>query len=244
MAMLNQIIAVEKGVKSEAHSRLTALWKGLQKGELFNGFQKNYRKSNADDADLPSEGKKIQLYTTEILTESEKILSNLFNLTARKDWTNCVAKGTVRIGDQVIVADAPVSFLLFLEKQLTDLRADYSNLPVQDSTEDWTYDSDAGFYKSAVVSTHRTKKVTKPIVLYPHSEHHPAQTQLIAEDIIAGYWDQTKFTAAIPATRKAELLEKVNTLLNAVKTAREEANVTEEVKTADIGKSVFNYLFS
>ena len=41
---LNQIIAIEKGVKSRAYGELTTLHKESQKAESFNGFVKNYRK--------------------------------------------------------------------------------------------------------------------------------------------------------------------------------------------------------
>lgn len=44
MAKLNQIIAVEKGVKSKSYSDLTELNKVVQKPDLFNGLVKRYEK--------------------------------------------------------------------------------------------------------------------------------------------------------------------------------------------------------
>ncbi len=41
MSKLNQIIAIEKGIKSRVYAGLTDLNKIVQKGELFNGFQKS-----------------------------------------------------------------------------------------------------------------------------------------------------------------------------------------------------------
>ena len=49
MAKLNQIIAIEKGVKTRSHTSLTELYRIVQKGELFNGFTKTYKKKNEDD---------------------------------------------------------------------------------------------------------------------------------------------------------------------------------------------------
>ena len=45
MAKLNQIIAIEKGIKSRVYGDLTELNKAIQKPDLFNGFQKTYQKN-------------------------------------------------------------------------------------------------------------------------------------------------------------------------------------------------------
>ncbi len=44
MARLNQIIAIEKGIKSRAYAELTELHKAAQKPDLFHGFVKTYQK--------------------------------------------------------------------------------------------------------------------------------------------------------------------------------------------------------
>ncbi len=44
MPKLNQIVAIEKSVKSRVYGDVTDLHKSSQKAELFNGFSKNYRK--------------------------------------------------------------------------------------------------------------------------------------------------------------------------------------------------------
>lgn len=54
MAKLNQIIAIEKGVKARVYGELTGLNKAVQKPELFNGFAKAYQKKDEDGEDLPS----------------------------------------------------------------------------------------------------------------------------------------------------------------------------------------------
>jgi hypothetical protein len=39
-------------------------------------------------------------------------------------------------------------------------------------------------------------------VLYDATEHHPAQTQLISEDVIVGWWETVKHSGAIPRPRQ------------------------------------------
>jgi len=132
--------------------------------------------------------------------------------------------------------------LLFLEKTLTDVRTFIGNLPTLDEADSWKFDTNSGLYNTDAILTHRTKKVQKPIVLYPHSAEHPAQTQLVTEDIIAGYWNQIKQSGALPQTNKHLMAEKVDTLLRAVKEAREAANIQDEVKSPEVGEAIFNYI--
>jgi hypothetical protein len=242
MAKLNQIIAIEKGIKSRVYGEVTELNKVIQKPELFNGFAKTYQKKDEDSESLPSESKRVQFTTSDVLRNSQRLLTELMDVTARKDYTNCVAKASVKVDDIEIIKDAPVSFLLFVEKQLTDMRTFINNLPVLDSADDWKKDANSGLFKTDVVQTHRTKKSVKPIVLYPATEQHPAQTQLVQEDVIAGFWNQVKQSGAIPSPEKQMLLERVEKLLQATKQAREEANGFDEVATPEVGNAVFNYL--
>lgn len=242
-AKLNQIIAIEKGIKSGVYGAMTDLNKAVQKGELFNGFQKNYRKLDTDDLDLPAEGKRVQFTSKSVLESVERGLSGLMQVVARKDWTNCVAKGSVIVDGKTLLGDAPVSYLLFLEKQLTDVKTLVGNLPTLDIAEDWNKDENSGLFKTAATSQHRTKKVQKPLVLYPATPEHPAQTQMVTEDIIAGFWDTTKTSGAIPAPEKAAILSRVEILLQATKQARESANMADEVPVPTVGTAVFGYLF-
>ena len=76
-------------------------------------------------------------------------LVELFDVTAQKDWANCSAKADVAIGDTIIVADVPVTYLLFLEKQLVSLQTLLGKTPTLDAAEDWTYDTAAGVFSVA-----------------------------------------------------------------------------------------------
>lgn len=242
MAKLNQIIAIDKGIKARAYAEVSELHKSSQKPDLFNGFNKEYRPLNDADEKLPPERKRVQHSVSDVMRTVSRTMTELFNVTSRKDWTNCVARGTVSINGTVILADAPVSYLLFLEKQMNDLHTFVSKLPVLDDAENWTLDPNSGLYKSDMVSTHRTKKVQKPIVMYDATPEHPAQTQLITEDVITGYWHTVKQSGAMPRPEKQALLDRLEKLVRAIKEAREAANMTDEVPMHDIGAAVFNYL--
>lgn len=242
MAKLNQIIAVEKGIKSGAFSKLTDLNKMAKKPELFNGFVKKYEKKDEEGEDLPNETKRVQMSVSDVFKEVETCISDMMNITARKDFTNCEAKADVVVDGKVLVAAAPVSFLLFLEKTLTDLRTFFGNLPILEDSDTWIKDSNLGLYVTSPTKTHRTKKVQKPIVLYPHSPEHPAQTQLITEDVLVGYWNHVKYSGAIPKTERAVYIDRIEILLRAIKEAREQANTVEEVDVPKIGTKIFSFV--
>lgn len=242
MAKLNQILAIEKGIKSSVYSSISQIDKGVQKPEMFSGFMKTYQSSAADGDALPPESKKVQLVANDILKQVEKESTTLFDIIARKDWTNCVAKAPVMVDGKELIPAAPVSYLLFLEKQLTDLHTLVGRIPILDSGDEWSPDESTGLSRTRDVKTHRTKKVPRPIVLYDATDKHPAQTQLITEDIIEGYWTAVKFSGAMSRPDRIAMLDRIETLQQAVKQAREAANMEDEAKTPGVGAAIFGYI--
>ena len=240
---LSQIVSAEKGIKARTYSAITELHKQSQKAEPFNALQRDYRKLAEDGENLPSERTKVKLFAEQVLATVAQLSTEAFDVEATKDYANCNATADVVVNGQVLIAKAPVTFLMYLDKQLTDTRTFVDKLPVLDESEDWTKDPNSNLFKTVVQSTHRTKKVQKPLVLYPATPEHPAQTQLVTEDVIAGYWDMQKLSGALPAPRKTAILSRIDTLIQAVKFAREKANETQAPEQ-NVGGGIFGYLFS
>lgn len=242
MPKLNQIIAVEKSVKSRSFQELTEAHHALQKPALLTGISRNYRPKDEEGEQLPPESTRVQVKAEEIIQSTARILANLFDVTATKDWTNCEARADVVVGEQVLIKDAPVSYLLFLEKQLVDLNTFVRKLPVLDASESWSFDPGADCYATEPVQTVRTKKIPRNHVKAEATEKHPAQVEVYYEDVTVGYWRTVKFSGALPAQRVHELLNRIQKLQQAVKFAREEAN-SVDAKEQKIGEKFFNYLF-
>jgi hypothetical protein len=239
---LNQIIAVEKGVKSKSFQELTEAHHAVQKTALLSGISRTYQAKDEEGEQLPPESTRVQVKAEEVLRRTAATLTRLFDVTATKDWANCVAKADVTVDGRTLVKDAPVSYLLFLEKQLTDLHTFIKKLPVLDAAEAWSHDPSTDAWKTEPVKTIKTKKVPRNHVKAEATEKHPAQVEVYYEDIPVGYWTTVKFSGALPAARINELLERVETLQAAVKFAREEANGTV-VTDQNVGDAVFGYLF-
>lgn len=244
MTKLNQVIAIEKGVKSRVYAEITALHKAVQKPELLNGFSKTYRKKDDDGEDLPPENKRVQYLAEDVFRRVATLTTDMMDVTAKKDWTNCKATATVMVDGKPFIPDVPVSYLLFLEKQLSDLRAIVEETPVLDENENWEFDANSQMFKSQMTSTHRTKKVPKPIVLYNATPEHPAQTHLLQEDVIVGFWESVKNSGALPKPRKIALQARIEQLTRAIKAAREEANGHTVVEVPKVGDAIFEYLLA
>ena len=240
---LNQVLAIESDLKKRVYSELTELDKACRKPELLNGFVSTYEPLAEDGERFPPEQKRVQYNAREVLQTIHKSLSELFDIEATKDFANCEAKADVVVDGTTIMAQVPTTFLLFLEKQLKDLGTMVERIVELDTAEDWRNDeNDRGVHVSAASKRHRTKKVQKGIVLYPATEEHPAQTQLITDDQIIGYVTTVKRSGAIPRELKRTLLRRIEKLSNAVKSAREEAN-TREVMRKDAG-ALLSYVFA
>lgn len=243
MAKLNQIIAVEKGIKSESMRELTDAHQLLQKPALLSGISRTYRPKDEEGEQLPPEATRVQVKTEEVIRTTVQVLTGLFDITATKDWANGLAKADVVIDGKTILSQVPVSYLLFLEKQLADLHTFVKKLPTLDASETWTFDTSTDSWATEPVQTSKTKKIPRNHVKAEATEHHPAQVEVYYEDVVVGYWRTIKFSGALPATRVNELTERVEKLQQAVKFAREEAN-SIEVQDQKVGAKVFEYLFA
>jgi hypothetical protein len=241
VAKLNQIIAVEKGVKSTVSREVTDIYHQLQKPALLTGISRTYTPRDDEGDKLPPEYTRVQLNALDVVRQSAERLTELFDITATKDCTNQVAVADVVIDGKVLLSKIPVTYLLFLEKQLTDLHTLIKKLPLLDGSEDWHRDESQGCFATEPVQTTRTKKIPRNHVKAEATDKHPAQVEVFYEDVIVGTWRTVKLSGAVPAPTVAALLSRVEKLQAAVKFAREEANETSAVDRK-VGAALFAYI--
>jgi len=241
MPSLHQIIAIDKGVKNEANLAITAAYHEIQKSTLFTGISRVYSPIDEEGEHLPSETQRVQKRGTDLIELTAKAMTRYWDVTLTKDTANMQATANVMVDGHLLLDNAPVTFLLFFEKQLGDLETMIKKIPVLDPAETWTYDETQDCYVTAATKTTRSKKVPKALIGAPASKEHPAQVQYFTEDVLAGYWNTIKFSGALPQKRVTELLEKIGKVRAAVKFAREEAN-TIPVTNRRVGDVVFDFI--
>jgi hypothetical protein len=241
MPRLNQIIAIQAGKKTQAKDTLAEAVAQLKKADLLNGLTRTYQPRDENGETQPDERKQIQVRVNDLLQRVNADLTEMMDVVATQDWANCQAKADVVVDGHALLKGAPVTHLLFLEKQLNDLRGFIETLPVLDAAEDWEYRAEADCYVSRASRTNRTKKVPKNHVKYEATKEHPAQVEMYMEDVWVGTWTTTKFSAAIPAAARNAMIERVRKLLDAVRAAREEANGMD-VKPQKVAASLLTYV--
>jgi hypothetical protein len=239
----NQVIAIEKGAKVKAERALTDSHHRLEQAALLTGLTRVYTPRDEDGEKQPPEKKLVQCRATEEMAEIMRPLAAYFDVTATKSITNTIAKADVLVDGAIVVENAPVDLLLFLEKQLVNIHTYVAKLPALDPSEDWKWDDNRVCYVTDTKQQMRTKKLLRNHVKAEATPQHPAQVEIYTEDVQIGTWNATKMSGAMPGTDKLEILERVEKLQAAVKQAREQANMTETKMVDNFGGRVLRFLF-
>lgn len=239
---LNQIIAVEKGVKNDAANTLTQAYHALQKTAQLSGIARTYRPRDDEGEQLPPESTRVQIRIDELVGQVRQALTRMFDVVATKDLANTVAKADIVVDEVTLARDVPATTLLFLEKQLVDLATFVRKLPVLDPGEAWQWSDSSACWATEPTQTTRSKKVPRNHVKAEATDRHPAQVDVYPEDVIVGNWTTVKFSGAVPAKQAADMLARISSLTEAVKRAREEANCIT-VADVNIGNALLGYLF-
>lgn len=243
MPKLCQILAIEQQTKKNSAEQITEVYQLLQKDPLLAGISRTYKPLAEDGERFPAESNQVQLRVPHALDRVAGVMTPLYDIVAIRDQANSSARANVEVDGVTVLKDVPAVTLLFLEKQLTDLHTVICKLPELPQTETWTFDANADCYTTAPVETAKSKKIAKPFVKYEATKEHPAQVDVVTEDVLVGYWTTVKFSGALPKDRKRELRERCEKLLGAVKFAREQANQVDAPKVS-LGKEVFSFLFA
>jgi hypothetical protein len=240
---LNQLIAILQSVKANAAKGKTEVYQLAQKSSLFQGLSRAYQSREEDGFIYPPESQKLTLKATELIEKFVQASSEFLDLAATQDRANTEAKASVIVDGQSILTEVPVSYLLFLEKQLQDVKTFVLSLPVLSIDKDWQRDPNRGCYVTSPKETVKTKKITDFVVAYEATEHHPAQIKEVTKDVIEGVWSLIEFSGALPQDRVNTLLSRVDKLQKAVLQAREEAN-SREIQQHQVAGAIFGYLFA
>lgn len=242
MPKLNQIIAVEKGTKQRAFEKLSLAHHALSKQSLLSGLSRTYQPRDDEGEKYPDESTKLQANASDIIDETVDILAELFDVVATKEYANGDAKADIVVNGKTLLTGVPVTYLLFLEKQLVDLHTFISKLPVLDPSDNWHWDDAANAHVNDPAETVRTKKVPRSFIKAEATDKHAAQVELYYEDIPVGNWRTVKFSGALPAAKVVDLTRRVEDLQAAVKFAREDANGID-VDAVKVGEVLLDFLF-
>ena len=244
MGKLHALLAVEPDKKGAAEKILAETINTFnKKQDHFTGQLRQYATVNDGDIERFDDEKKAMVTTVrEKLNYTETSLIDLIDILYQKEETNTQARADLVVGDVVLEKNVPATVLLNMENRFKAIRLMYQEIPTLLPDEEWTLDPTLkDTYKSKAKVTYKTKKVTTPLILYPHTDKHPAQIKEVVEDVRQGSWTTTKWSGMLSPSEKSELLGRVDTLIQAIKVARVKAN-DQEAATCKLGQQLFDYI--
>ncbi len=242
MVKLNQIVAVATGKKTQVINKITEIYQGLGKGERTEGMTKRYEPKDEEGEQLPGESKIIQTKVSDVLEIVTAEMADMLDVLLTQEVGNTTAMADVVVDGKKVLEQVPIAFLLVLEKQLIHVLNVVQALPVLDPAKKWTWSDEVGAYVTEEVKTSRTKKTPRVIVKYDATPEHPAQTELIYEDQIAGYWSTIHQSGAIRAVDKSAMIQRVQKLQAAAKIAREHAN-SIDIEQKKVNRTLLDFVF-
>jgi hypothetical protein len=239
---LSQIVAIAGGVKTRTEQALTRVYHQIQKPAPFTGITRTYRPRDEQGEELPPESTLVQVRVDDLINEVSAAMSRMLDVVATQDWANTQARADIIVDGIVLLDNVPVTYLMWLEKQIIQMRTFVGRLPVLDVSEEWRFDEDAKAWATEASEVTKTRKTPCNHIVAPATDKHPQQTQVYYDDLVIGYWRTIRYSGAVPARRVFDLAARVETLLDAVRFAREQANMTP-VTDVEVGETIMRYLF-
>lgn len=249
MARLHEVLAVD----DEARKAFVKIGEETikvfsDKPALFQGWVKTLKMFDEDRKQEENAAREEQALTTTVqekLDYFKGFAVRYLDILAQKEATNQVARADVILdGDSdPILKNVPVTFLLALEKQLSQWRTVYNSIPTLQTGMTWTEDEQRGkgvFVSNQTMSI-RTENVPVPVELSPATKEHKAQVTAINKDRPIGEYTKTTWSGMLTSARKSELLGRIDELIRAVKQARMRAN-NEEVIDFRASAKLWEYI--
>jgi len=244
MPKLHEILAAEKIP--------TAAWKTMVQETLkkfkapdsfFHGHSKSLTMLDQEDPKskvIEAQNRSEKPVTTTVA----ETLEYAFDLFARNEDTqllknlgNAEARGTIYLHGAVLAADVPVDSLLGIESRLQEVKQLLLAMPTLDATKHWDRADHIGEYVWEIKypeESAKTAKTAKAVTLSPATKEHPANVQLVHEDVPVGKFTTIARSGECTAAEKAEAIKNIDLIITEVKRARVRTNEIE-VKVATIG---------
>lgn len=245
MSKMHELLAVESDVQGQYRIIVNETINLFNKEHIFKGFVKKLKMFDEDQAHLnTSEHSEIGTTVPARLDYNSSFIVKYLDVVLQKESTNQLAVADIIVDGIVLAEKVPATFLLGLENKLKEIRNIYMAIPTLDVSVKWEEATDIGknIYRQVHPETAvKTKKMFQHQILVEPTQFHPAQVEKWEEQIPVGTFTKENWCSMITSTRKAQLLERIDKLSNAIKKARQRANNTEVIKV-NIGEKLMNFI--
>lgn len=247
MAKLHELLAVDnnlEGQSTKCRNELMATFD--KKRHLFGSKKVTFTSVDEGAQPVTEEQSDIQSTVRKELDWLSGILAKSIDTSHLIAIANTSAKADIVTEDGLTIAkDVPATSLLELEKRVAEIKAVVSTIPTLDPAKGFSLDPAAGdgIFKAREVKKSRTKKKMVPVVLYPATKEHQAQVKEVTEDVVIGTILEQEWSSLITPAQKADMLDRCEILLRAIKKARSRANDFELDATGNkIGAALLNFV--
>ena len=249
MTKLHELLAVHSNLETQFTQTMGQLQETFTKKHAHFGEKLKVFHSNEPDVQpVTEEQSALQTTVSKELDWISKFIVQAIDVSHQIDKANTVAVADIIMEDNTIIAQSiPATTLLELEKRLVEVQKLFLVIPTLDPVKAFEADPTfrvPGVFKAREVVKTRTAKKQKPLVLYEATEKHPAQVQLLSEDVPIGTTRETEWSGMITPAEKSLLLGRVDEMLRAVKQARARANQVETDNKARIGRRIMDFLLT
>lgn len=245
---LHELLAVESPLKAQAEKTRRELATTFEKKRhLFTEKSVTFRPLEEGKEPVREEQLDLQSTVRKELTWIAAILASALDAEYQVQVGNTQAFGDVLIEgtDAPLLTHVPATALLSLEKRVNELREFVLTIPTLDPAKGFVLDEPRGknIYRARDDVRPRTKKTSKALVLYEATKEHPAQVKEISVDEPIGTLLAQEWSGLITTSEKADMMDRVERLGRAVKTARTRANEVEVDPALTIGEVLLSYVF-
>lgn len=252
----HELLAFESDVNNKANAIVAETLKLFGDSSRFDEYTKTYSAFTEGDKDIPeSDQKKMTTTVTERLKYTAMFVQKSFNTMISKEKTNQVAKADIVIYDEegnvvaTLAKDVPVTALLSFEKKLNELRKLYTKIPTYSTEVHWTkgenMDGNECYIQAPQKKVrNRTETITERFNPNPDGVTDKFKIEPRDKKVTTpcGEYTTVEKTGRISPKDKADMLERLDKVLAAVKIARSQANAVEVVEEKEAGREILNFI--
>ena len=246
--ILHQVLAIADSRSNAARHLTSESHKHFNNSSIFDGMVREYEPLSTGDENIDQFNKDFPTEKSEIGANMRQRFAYLFdklgqfiNAELTKETLNQQAKADIMVNGEVLYKDCPVQGLLFLEKRFKEVRGLIAAAPTLDNKIKWEYNENEFFHSSPVTDKAREEKRRHPIIIAEPTPQHPVKYEMQESTVVVGTWKTQLFSARITVAEKAYMLSRVDELLEAISSARHEAN-TLEGEFVEVGSKLFEYV--
>jgi hypothetical protein len=249
---LYELLAVEQEKKAGAERARSQSLETFRANQAhFTGMRRTFKPFAVDEAKGEQAGERLEAETHLVKTVAEELEKTLganaesFDVSLQIDEANTQARADLVIDGETLATNLPATFLLQLEKRLREVRIMFKDIPTFDPVRLWTPDAAADkpqVLRAEPVVTLRKQRARKYKIMVEPTKEHPAQVDIVEVDEPIGEIRAYDWTGMISPGRKAALLQRIDDLIEAVKTARARANSVEIDPKLKIGAKIFEHI--